>query len=69
MSGEVNGNQRTDYVNPSYPYLKDLCEALGWQGGTIHQVVKEVARLRTDKRCVKCPECNLEFEIQGRGVK
>lgn len=25
--------------------LKQLCEALGWQGGTFHQVVQEVERL------------------------
>ena len=27
--------------------LHEVCVALGWQGGTIHQVVEEVKRLRT----------------------
>lgn len=29
------------------PQLKQLCEALGWQGGTFHQVLAEVQLLRT----------------------
>jgi len=29
-----------------HPCLDDLCKALGWQGGTIHQVIAEIARLR-----------------------
>lgn len=30
----------------SDPQLKQLCAALGWQGGTFHQAVAEVERLR-----------------------
>lgn len=30
--------------------LDKLCESLGWQGGTIHQVLAEVKRLR-DANC------------------
>lgn len=28
------------------PILKRLCDALGWQGGTIHQALEEVRRLK-----------------------
>lgn len=31
------------------PMLPELCAALGWQGGTIHQVVEEVKRLAQSK--------------------
>lgn len=31
--------------SPNSSILRELCEALGWQGGTIHQVVAEVKRL------------------------
>ena len=32
--------------------LDKLCEALGWQGGTIHQVLAEVRRLKAkDTSC------------------
>lgn len=35
--------------------LKDYCEALGWQGGTIHQVLIEIKRLKKlDRTCVGC---------------
>jgi hypothetical protein len=27
-------------------YLKELCEACGWQGGTIHQLIAEIKRLK-----------------------
>ena len=30
--------------------LSKLCEALGWQGGTIHQVLAEVRRLIEENR-------------------
>ena len=26
--------------------LKDICTILGWQGGTIHQAIKEIKRLK-----------------------
>jgi len=26
--------------------MKEIYEALGWQGGTVHQVVKEIKRLK-----------------------
>lgn len=28
------------------PMLPDLCKALGWQGGTIHQVIEQITRMR-----------------------
>lgn len=31
-----------------HPMLKELCEALGWQGGTIWQVLEEVKRLKAE---------------------
>lgn len=31
----------------SQDQLRQLCEALGWQGGTFWQVLEEVRRLRT----------------------
>jgi hypothetical protein len=30
----------------SAPMLPELCKALGWQGGTIHQAVEQTARMR-----------------------
>jgi hypothetical protein len=35
---------------------KDLCEALGWQGGTIWQVIEEIKRLKKEenKSCDGC---------------
>ena len=36
-----------------YPYLKELCEALGWQGGTIHEVLKEVKWLKRELHDIK----------------
>lgn len=36
-----------DAVQPHF--LLDLCEILGWQGGTIHQALAEVKRLKV--RC------------------
>jgi hypothetical protein len=27
-------------------FTRDICEALGWQGGTIHQVIREIKRLK-----------------------
>lgn len=31
------------------PLLAELCAALGWQGGTIHDALKEVRRLKREK--------------------
>lgn len=31
--------------------LREVCAALGWQGGTIHQVVEEIKRLRAGREC------------------
>lgn len=30
--------------------LRELCHALGWQGGTYHQVLAEVKRLKAIER-------------------
>jgi hypothetical protein len=30
--------------------LEDLCEALGWQGGTIHDALDEVRKLKASKK-------------------
>jgi hypothetical protein len=30
--------------------LQQLCEALGWQGGTIHQVIAEIKRLKAKEK-------------------
>jgi hypothetical protein len=51
--------------------LQDLCTALGWQGGTIHQVIDEIKRLRATQaplcKCCgdvatvhKCEDCEHE---------
>lgn len=47
---------REDKLSEEYPLLwyqestqifcKDLCQSLGWQGGTIHQVLAEIKRLK-----------------------
>lgn len=46
-------------------YLQSLCHALGWQGGTIHQVLTEVERLnRVEKLLYEAEEAlgeNLQF--------
>lgn len=34
--------------NATGSMLADLCAALGWQGGTIHDALREVQRLRAD---------------------
>ena len=34
-------------------FLQELCEALGWQGGTIWQVMDEVRRLKAEERRLK----------------
>ena len=46
--------------------LDKLCESLGWQGGTIHQVLAEVRRLKGLETCdcgrkrggAVCPVCD-----------
>jgi len=41
-------------ANPASPCLLDeLCELLGWQGGTIHQARAEVKRLIEADQCAK----------------
>ena len=32
------------------PWLHKVCVALGWQGGTIHQVIAEIERLRVSEQ-------------------
>lgn len=35
-------------------FIESVYNALGWQGGTIHQVVNEIKRLRADLSCDGC---------------
>ena len=48
--------------------LREICVALGWQGGTIHQVKAEIARLRaaevqnTPKKCDTCDYSEYDSE-------
>lgn len=39
--------ERERNVARPHLFMKDLCETLGWQGGTIHAVIEEVHRLKT----------------------
>jgi len=42
-----------DCLANNYGYdsvLHEICEVLGWQGGTIHQVVEEIKRLKLQER-------------------
>ena len=35
-------------------FIESVYKSLGWQGGTIHQVINEIERLRTDLSCDRC---------------
>ncbi len=52
--------QRLDKDAQAYSFTRELCEIFGWQGGTIHQVLAEVTRLRrfeADHQADDCPCC------------
>jgi len=48
------GRQGVTQSECKYETLQKVYEALGWQGGTIHQVITEIKRLRTI-------ECDIKF--------
>lgn len=33
-------------MTPEPMFMREVCEALGWQGGTVHDAIKEIKRLR-----------------------
>ena len=37
----------------NYIYLSQLCGVFGWQGGTIHQVIAEVKKIKADNEKLK----------------
>lgn len=44
--------------------LLSLCEALGWQGGTVHQVLREVASLRAQLSCEQAAHAATKEELR-----
>lgn len=32
------------------PYLPEICKALGWQGGTVHEVIREAEKMRKEEK-------------------
>ena len=34
-------------MSPEPMFMREICEALGWQGGTVHEAIKEIKRLKT----------------------
>jgi hypothetical protein len=47
--------------------LERICNALGWQGGTIHQVLDEIARLRKAERLLRSCQDRMKFEANSDG--
>ena len=45
--------------------LEELCRALGWQGGTRHQVLEEIARLRKAERLLRTYQDRARFEANS----
>ena len=50
-------------------FLAEACEVLGWQGGTIHQVMVEIARLRRIKEATHALMDHLHFRASVGGFK
>ena len=45
-------------------FLNDAIKILGWQGGTIHQVLDEIKRLKKlDKNCIGCRYNSVETNV------
>lgn len=42
--------------------LKECCEILGWQGGTIHQVIEEIKRLKKYNNHQGCKGCRYNVD-------
>lgn len=47
--------------------LEQICKALGWQGGTIHQVLEEIARLRKAETLLQAVQDKMKFEANSEG--
>lgn len=49
-------------------WLNQVCVALGWQGGTIHQVIAEIERLRAVEASLSKPpltDAQIEHRVDG----
>ncbi len=48
------------------PWLHKVCVALGWQGGTIHQVIAEIERLRAQRDQARQALLDYYFALDSR---
>ena len=47
--------------------LEQICKALGWQGGTVHQVLEEITRLRKAESLLRACQDRMKFEANSEG--
>jgi hypothetical protein len=47
--------------------LDMVCKSLGWQGGTIHQVVDEITRLRKAESLLRRCQDKMKFDANSDG--
>lgn len=49
--------------------MYEVCRAFGWQGGTVHQVLREIARLREVEKAAKAFGDEVAFADMAGQIK